>query len=65
MCLIPLTLRCLNLTGEVLIAAQGKKKKKSEKFVLGVCTPLLLLLLLLRRNLHLPFKRVPCTNSAH
>lgn len=36
-------------------------KKKSEKFVLSVCTPLLLL----RRNLHLPFKRVPCTNSAH
>lgn len=60
MCLIPLTLRCLNVTVEVLIAAQGEKKK-SGKFKLSVCTPLQLL----RRNLHLPFKRVPCTNSAH
>lgn len=59
MCLIPLTLRCLNVTVGVLIAAG--EGGGGEKFVLSVCTPLLLL----RRNLHLPFKRVPCTNSAH
>lgn len=38
MCLIPLTLRCLNVTVGVLIAAWGKKKQKSENVVLGVCT---------------------------